>query len=77
MSSLCGEQVVAGYFPLSACVQGMCLVVESLFGMHMRPVEAHPGETWAPDVAKYALFSSSGRAEVSLGHSGLQWLSLL
>lgn len=49
------EQVVASYFPLSQCIEGLKVLVESLFGATFRSIPLTPGESWHPDVIKMSL----------------------
>lgn len=48
-------QVVASYFPLHQCIEGLKVVVESLFGATFRSIPLAPGESWHPDVLKMSL----------------------
>ncbi|KAJ9553243.1 hypothetical protein OSB04_017288 [Centaurea solstitialis] len=47
--------VVASYFSLSQCIEGLKLLVESLFGVKFLNIPLTPGESWHPDVMKMAL----------------------
>ncbi|PWA48558.1 zincin-like metalloprotease [Artemisia annua] len=47
--------VVASYFSLSQCIEGLKVLVESLFGMNFVDIPLAPGESWHPDVLKMAL----------------------
>ncbi|XP_031484248.1 mitochondrial intermediate peptidase, mitochondrial isoform X1 [Nymphaea colorata] len=44
--------VVASYFPLSQCLEGLKVIVESLFGATFYNVSLAPGESWHPNVVK-------------------------
>lgn len=48
-------QVVASYFPLPQCIEGLKVLVESLFGATFHVVPLAPGESWHPDVIKMSL----------------------
>ncbi|CAN8253394.1 unnamed protein product [Cochlearia groenlandica] len=47
--------VVASYFPLPQCIEGLKILVKSLFGATFHTVPLAPGESWHPDVVKLAL----------------------
>ncbi|XP_062229626.1 mitochondrial intermediate peptidase, mitochondrial isoform X2 [Phragmites australis] len=47
--------VVAKYFPLSQCLKGLNVLVESLFGATFRQIPMRDGESWHPDVIKLSL----------------------
>ncbi|EFH40376.1 predicted protein [Arabidopsis lyrata subsp. lyrata] len=47
--------VVASYFPLPQCIEGLKVLVESLFGATFHTVPLAPGESWHPDVLKMSL----------------------
>ncbi|XP_059666980.1 mitochondrial intermediate peptidase, mitochondrial [Cornus florida] len=47
--------VVASYFPLPQCIEGLKVLVESLFGVTFRSIPIAPGESWHPDVLKMSL----------------------
>ncbi|XP_042511651.1 mitochondrial intermediate peptidase, mitochondrial [Macadamia integrifolia] len=49
------SSVVASYFPLSQCIEGLKVLVESLFGATFRHIPLAAGESWHPDVLKMAL----------------------
>ncbi|GAB2265363.1 Mitochondrial intermediate peptidase [Dionaea muscipula] len=49
------SSVVTSYFPLRQCIEGLKVLVESLFGITFRRVPSAPGESWHPDVIKLAL----------------------
>lgn len=51
----CPQQVVASYFPLSKCLEGLKMLVESLFGATFQMIPTTPGESWHPDVIKLSL----------------------
>ncbi|KAL5744367.1 hypothetical protein ACOSQ2_027483 [Xanthoceras sorbifolium] len=46
---------VASYFPLPQCIEGLKVLVESLFGATFHSVTLDPGESWHPDVLKMSL----------------------
>lgn len=48
-------QVVSSYFPLSQCIEGLKVLVESLFGVTFNRIPLAPGESWHPDVMKMCL----------------------
>ena len=48
-------QVIASYFPLAQCIEGLKLLVESLFGATFHRIPLAPGESWHPDVLKMSL----------------------
>lgn len=48
-------QVVASYFPLSQCIEGLKVLVESLFGATFYNIPLEPGESWHQDVLKMSL----------------------
>ncbi|XP_057798375.1 mitochondrial intermediate peptidase, mitochondrial isoform X2 [Salvia miltiorrhiza] len=47
--------VVASYFSLPQCIEGLKLLAESLFGVKFREIPLFPGESWHPDVLKLSL----------------------
>ncbi|OMO85833.1 Peptidase M3A/M3B [Corchorus capsularis] len=49
------SSVVASYFSLPQCIEGLKLLVESLFGAKFDSVPMAPGESWHPDVLKMCL----------------------
>ncbi|KAK2975850.1 hypothetical protein RJ640_022867 [Escallonia rubra] len=49
--------VVASYFPLSRCIEGLKLLAQSLFGVTFRSIPLAPGESWHPDVMKFSLYN--------------------
>uniref|UniRef100_A0A7N0U0A8 Peptidase M3A/M3B catalytic domain-containing protein n=1 Tax=Kalanchoe fedtschenkoi TaxID=63787 RepID=A0A7N0U0A8_KALFE len=49
------SQVVSSYFPLSQCIEGLKVLVESLFGATFRNIPLAPGESWHQDVIKMSL----------------------
>ncbi|WRX17353.1 Peptidase M3A/M3B catalytic domain - like 3 [Theobroma cacao] len=49
------SSVVASYFSLPQCIEGLKLLVESLFGANFDSVPMAPGESWHPDVLKMCL----------------------
>ncbi|KAJ7567508.1 hypothetical protein O6H91_02G150900 [Diphasiastrum complanatum] len=48
-------RVVASYFPLTQCMEGLKFTVRSLFGATFLQVPVARGETWHSDVQKWAL----------------------
>ncbi|OVA03024.1 Peptidase M3A/M3B [Macleaya cordata] len=49
------SSVVSAYFPLSQCIEGLKVLVQSLFGAMFYSVPLAPGELWHQDVLKMAL----------------------
>ncbi|XP_021725771.1 probable mitochondrial intermediate peptidase, mitochondrial [Chenopodium quinoa] len=49
------SSVIASYFPLLQCIEGLKLLVESLFGASFHNIPLAPGESWHPDVLKMSL----------------------
>lgn len=49
------SSVIASYFPLAQCIEGLKLLVESLFGATFHSIPLAPGESWHPDVLKMSL----------------------
>ncbi|KAL8217979.1 hypothetical protein R6Q57_021352 [Mikania cordata] len=47
--------VIASYFSLSQCIEGLKVLVESLFGMKFIDIPLAPGESWHQDVLKMVL----------------------
>ncbi|KAG4172621.1 hypothetical protein ERO13_A11G007600v2 [Gossypium hirsutum] len=47
--------VVASYFSLPQCIEGLKLLVKSLFGARFDSVPMAPGESWHPDVLKMCI----------------------
>ncbi|KAI8564627.1 hypothetical protein RHMOL_Rhmol03G0195400 [Rhododendron molle] len=50
------DKVVASYFPLPQCIEGLKVLVKLLFGMTFQSVPLAPGESWHPDVLKMSLY---------------------
>jgi Zn-dependent oligopeptidase len=48
-------QVIARYFPLFRCLEGLKMLVESLFGATFHRIPISPQESWHPDVMKLSL----------------------
>ncbi|KAF5743591.1 mitochondrial intermediate peptidase mitochondrial isoform X4 [Tripterygium wilfordii] len=48
-------QIVSSYFPLPQCIEGLKVLVESLFGAAFLCIPMAPGESWHPDVLKMSL----------------------
>uniref|UniRef100_M8AJX7 Mitochondrial intermediate peptidase n=1 Tax=Aegilops tauschii TaxID=37682 RepID=M8AJX7_AEGTA len=78
--------VVASYFPLSQCIKGLNVLVESLFGATFHQVPMGDGESWHPNVIKLSLhhpdeiialvcnFSSSRGLTARLNHCDVETL---
>ncbi|XP_072985916.1 mitochondrial intermediate peptidase, mitochondrial [Typha latifolia] len=49
------SSIIASYFPLYQCLEGLKLLVESLFGATFHRIPVTPGESWHPDVIKLSL----------------------
>ncbi|KAE8694234.1 putative mitochondrial intermediate peptidase [Hibiscus syriacus] len=49
------SSVVASYFSLPQCIEGLKLLVKSLFGAKFDSVPMAPGESWHPDVLKMCI----------------------
>ncbi|XP_010672007.2 mitochondrial intermediate peptidase, mitochondrial isoform X2 [Beta vulgaris subsp. vulgaris] len=49
------SSVIASYFPLLQCIEGLKLLVESLFGATFHNIPLAPGESWHSDVLKMSL----------------------
>lgn len=49
------SSVIASYFPVSQCLEGLKLLVQSLFGATFSSMKLAPGESWHPDVIKLSL----------------------
>ncbi|XP_031381325.1 mitochondrial intermediate peptidase, mitochondrial isoform X2 [Punica granatum] len=49
------SSVVASYFPLPQCIEGLKILVKSLFGAKCCNIPMAPGESWHPDVLKMSL----------------------
>ncbi|KAK4799886.1 hypothetical protein SAY86_025251 [Trapa natans] len=49
------SSVVASYFPLPQCIEGMKMLVRSLFNVILSCIPMSPGESWHPDVLKMSL----------------------
>ncbi|RZC16164.1 Mitochondrial intermediate peptidase, mitochondrial [Glycine soja] len=47
--------VVGSYFSLSNCIEGLKVLVQSLFGATFRIIPLAPGESWDPHVLKLSL----------------------
>jgi intermediate peptidase len=48
-------QVVSSYFSLSNCIEGLKVLVKSLFGVTCHRIPLAPGESWDPQVLKLCL----------------------
>ncbi|PKA60678.1 mitochondrial intermediate peptidase [Apostasia shenzhenica] len=57
-SSACDldSSVISSYFPLIQCLEGLRLLVESLFGVTFRSIPFKSGESWHPEVIKLSLY---------------------
>ncbi|KAL5718261.1 mitochondrial intermediate peptidase [Ranunculus cassubicifolius] len=49
------SSVISSYFPLSQCLEGLNVLVQSLFGASFCSIPLAPGESWHRDVLKMAL----------------------
>ncbi|CAL5201115.1 unnamed protein product [Lathyrus oleraceus] len=49
------SSVVASYFSLSNCIEGLKVLVKSLFGVICHKIPLAPGESWDPQVLKLCL----------------------
>ncbi|KAF2311734.1 hypothetical protein GH714_026456 [Hevea brasiliensis] len=49
------SSIVASYFPLRQCIEGLKVLVKSLFGATFHNVPMAPGESWHPEVLKLSL----------------------
>ncbi|XVE64095.1 hypothetical protein DITRI_Ditri07aG0073800 [Diplodiscus trichospermus] len=49
------SSAVASYFSLPQCIEGLKLLVKSLFGAYFDSAPMAPGESWHPDVLKMCL----------------------
>ncbi|KAI5066889.1 hypothetical protein GOP47_0017417 [Adiantum capillus-veneris] len=58
-------KVVASYFPLNQCIEGLKLITKSLFGAVLEEVRLARGESWHANVQKFRLYHPS---EGDLGH---------
>ncbi|KAF6167498.1 hypothetical protein GIB67_031699 [Kingdonia uniflora] len=47
--------VISYYFPLSQCIEGLKVLVQSLFGATFHSIPLAPGESWHEDVLKMSL----------------------
>lgn len=59
------------YFPLSACLDGLRLLISSLFDVKMELVNTASGETWHESVEKYAFTRNGG----VLGYLYCDWFN--
>ncbi|KAF6160967.1 hypothetical protein GIB67_007608, partial [Kingdonia uniflora] len=48
-------RVISYYFPLSQCIEGLKVLVQSLFGATFHSISLAPGESWHEDVLKMSL----------------------
>lgn len=48
------------YFSLGACMQGLDVLLNSLYGISLNCQEMEPGESWSPDVHKLAVKDEDG-----------------
>ncbi|GLE00291.1 hypothetical protein PINS_up009018 [Pythium insidiosum] len=65
------SRVLAAYFPLERCLEGLDLLCRELFGLQLVSVPMDPHESWHPDVHKLALrrtSSSESDEDATLGH---------
>ncbi|KAF8008679.1 hypothetical protein BT93_K2367 [Corymbia citriodora subsp. variegata] len=49
------SSVAASYFPLPSCIEGLKILVQSLFGATFHSIPLVPGESWHADVLKMVL----------------------
>lgn len=49
------QQVIALYFSVPQCLEGLKVLVKSLFGATFHSMPFAPGESWHPDVMKLSL----------------------
>lgn len=49
------SSIVGSYFSLSNCIEGLKVLVQSLFGATFRSIPPAPGESWHPQVLKLSL----------------------
>ncbi|KAF9602838.1 hypothetical protein IFM89_031698 [Coptis chinensis] len=49
------SSVISSYFPLPQCLEGLNVLVQSLFGVTFCSIPLAPGESWHQDVLKMAL----------------------
>ncbi|KAL9254123.1 Mitochondrial intermediate peptidase, mitochondrial-like protein [Drosera capensis] len=52
------SSVVASYFPLTQCIEGLKILIESLYRTTFHRIPCAPGESWHPDVMKLMLHHS-------------------
>ena len=45
---------VSEYLSVGACMHGLDVLLQALYGVRLDVEEAQPGEVWAPDVHKIA-----------------------
>jgi mitochondrial intermediate peptidase len=62
------SRVLASYFPLERCLDGLDIVCRELFGLELVPVPMEKHESWHPDVRKLALQTTSIDSKETLGH---------
>ncbi|KAF6171337.1 hypothetical protein GIB67_020404 [Kingdonia uniflora] len=49
------DEVISYYFPISQCIEGLKVLVQSLFGATFHSIPLVPGESWHEDVLKMLL----------------------
>jgi mitochondrial intermediate peptidase len=54
------SRVLAAYFPLERCLDGLALLCRELFGLELRSLPMEKHEAWHPDVQKLGLQTASG-----------------
>jgi len=78
---------VKEYFPIGACMEGVAIVVNRLFGLQMEVEQVAKGEIWHPSVRKIAVREEDGSLvgfiycdllarsskNFSAGHFTLRW----
>ncbi|KAF3666504.1 putative mitochondrial intermediate peptidase, mitochondrial [Capsicum annuum] len=58
------SSVIGSYFPLRQCIEGLKVLVESLFGVTFHGVPLGLGESWHPDVMKIVLHHPTEASDV-------------
>lgn len=49
------SRVIASYFPLERCLEGLHILCSELFGMELKSLPMGESESWDPEVRKLAL----------------------
>jgi len=82
---------ISSYFSVGNCMEGLGLIVTSLYGVKMLPEEPAPNETWDPSVQKLGVYEESGELighiycdlyarsskNYAAGHFAIRWSDLL